>query len=221
VLDRLETKHHLLRTLILLELKSNALALYPGTTAAEARRLADFSESAGWARFGVLRNLALHTPQPMDHWYLRAVTRGAPNRVDPDDALTVAGFTDSLDEVVHKLSIDSFWSILERPTRYVSPWVHAFAKKRDPRLLPIILRNLEPENVDESAADALAHYRGMPVAEAALIRLAEDPKIGADDEARAAVRKSLRRLGTPGALAAARQLGLDEDETEPEEPVDE
>lgn len=207
----LGTKHEYLRHLTESEFAYNDWA-YPGMTKDEATRLADYSEGIdNFRRFHILEKLATKTPYPMDHWYLRALSRNTPNRIRAGDTEAVMSFDDSLNRAAPFLSIDSFWPMLERKTRPMSLWVHAFAKKRDPRLLPIILRYLDPTNLDPTAAEALQNYRGVPAAEDAVVRAATDTKVKSDKRARALARESLKRIGTPRALLTAEQLLDDAD----------
>lgn len=206
LLERLDTQSQFLRWLVAAELTYNQ-APYRGMSLAEAQRVANYSETINqYHRFDILKNLTRLTPHPMDHWYLRAFSKGAKGKIDTTNIGAVATFDDTLQDVADRLSIDSFWPMLERPTKQISMWVHAFAKKRDPRLLPIILRHLDPSRLDASAPDALAHYRGVPAAEEAVVRAATDAKVKSDKRARALARESLRRIGTPRAQAVAAEL---------------
>jgi hypothetical protein len=184
---------------------------YLGASKDEATRLANYSDVVGgYRRFQILEKLALHTDHPMDFWFLRALSRGAPGKIDPYDTASGMAFHDSLLTAAPKLSIDSFWPILERRTRELSPWVEAFAKKGDPRLLPIILRHVTPE--DWSGVQALEHYKGSQAATRAildLVRKTSDFRHAdkfREGNAQSAVSDVLKRIGTPEALAEAERL---------------
>jgi hypothetical protein len=217
-LANLDTKNEFLRTHLHRDL-SNYPYYYKGATREEATRFAQYSDVVGgYKRFNILEHLARDTDLPMDFWFLRAVSRGAPGRINPDSAVHVFAFVDAIERVVPKLSIDSFWPILEARSRTLSPWVKAFAQKADPRLLPIILRYLAPRpalhskdkrrpQLDPYALPALDHYKGRPEAARALIehvRATND--LGEDKLARRVVHDALQLIGTPDALAEARRL---------------
>jgi hypothetical protein len=147
-------------------------AFYWGMTKEEVDRIAAYTDIVGgYERFQILENLALDTDHPMDYWYLRAMSKGAPGRIDPEDLPLVNVFGDTLLGAAKKLSIDTFWPLIARPAKGMSIWVEAFAKQGDPRLLPIILRYLEPGRVDYRAVGALAYYKGQPAVARAVIDL--------------------------------------------------
>lgn len=206
VLPRLNSRHAYLHQLVRNEVVDNR-ALYPGMSRAEATRLAEYSDTQPRHRFDILRNLALLTPHPMDSWYFRAVSRGAPGRIDPFDTATVMVFHDSLMDVAPRLSIDTFWPMLQQRTRQMSLWVEAFAQKRDPRLLPMIVRHLEPGHCDPEALKALKHYSGQPEAARALIDLVRRTNdLGENRQAQKLVYQALVEVGTPDARQAADRL---------------
>jgi hypothetical protein len=207
IFAHLDTKHDVLRRMVRRDLAVHS-NVYPGATKEEATRLAQYSDVVGgYERFSILRNLALLTDHPMDFWYIRALSQGAPGKIDPYDTASGMAFHDSLLDAAPKLSIDSFWPLLERPTRSLSPWVEAFAKKADPRLLPIILRHLEPGRAENEAVDALEHYKGKPEAARAVIDLIRRTNnLGNDRWAQRYAQDALLLIGTPDAIAEAGRL---------------
>lgn len=208
ILPLLTTGHGYLRHLITGELAYN-VSIYSGMSNRDAHTVAAFSESVrDHRRFTILRNVALFTPHAMDQWYLRAVSSGTPFRLQPGDAANLGWFEDSLTEVVSRLSIDSFWPMLERPTREMNMWVRAFAHKSDPRLLPYITRHLENDHVDSSVIDALGYYKGSAVATEAVVEVLHRTKdLGGKSTALSVARKALQKIGTPKALQEAFRLG--------------
>jgi hypothetical protein len=199
---------------------------YPGASKEEATRLAQYSDIVGGLeRFKILEKLALHTDHPMDFWFLRALSRGAPGRIDPENLPTVMTFHDSILGAAPKLSIDSFWPMLDRRTPTMSMWVEAFAVKADPRLLPIILRHVTPE--DWSGVQALGYYKGSQAATRAILDLVRKTNDFRQEDkyregsAQIAVSNVLKRIGTPEALAQAGRLDplARPPGTDPPEPV--
>lgn len=211
-LANLDSKHAYLREVLHRELVSFPW-YYRGATKEEVARLANYAEvSGGDDRLRILTHLAQQTDHPMEVWFLRALGRGDPKRFRPGTDASLELYSGILSEAAPRLSIEWFWPMIQTRTTTLNPWVRAFAQKADPRLLPFIVRHLEPAQLDASAADALVHYRGVPAAEEAVVRAATDASVRSDKRARAVARESLKRLGTPRALALADQLAVDDDE---------
>jgi hypothetical protein len=85
--------------------------------------------------------------------------------------------------------------------------VKAFAQQADPRLLPIILRHLQPDNFSEWAAQSLHNYAGKPEAARALIEhLRATKDLGEDRQSEKLIHEALVKIGTTDALQEAARL---------------